>query len=415
MARQIDRLSARGVATKKKAGYHPDGAGLYLQVSESGTKSWVFRFMLAGRAREMGLGHGDLVSLEEARIARDKHRKLLAEGIDPIEARTAQRAQDALELAQAKTFEECARTYMAAHRSDWKNPKHASQWENTLSTYAYPKIGALPVQAIDTGQVNEVLQPIWNVKRETASRLRGRLEKVLDWATALGYRSGPNPARWRGHLDNVLAKDQRRRRIQHHAAMPFDQLGAFIEELHKQKGIAARALEFTILAAARTGEVIGMKWAEVDLAAESWTVPAARMKGKREHRVPLSPAAVELLRTLPRKGDYVFPGRREGQPLSNMAMLQLLGRMGHGELTVHGFRSTFRDWASERTSFSREVCEMALAHAIADETEAAYRRGDLFEKRRRLMAEWATHCEAPEKGGQVIPLRQTAGKGRASR
>ncbi len=408
MARQINRMSARGVATKKKAGYHPDGAGLYLQVSESGTKSWVFRFMLTGRAREMGLGHADLVSLEEARIARDRHRKLLAEGIDPIEARKAQRARDALDLAQAKTFEECARTYMAAHRSGWKNPKHASQWENTLSTYAYSKIGALPVQAIDTGQVNEVLQPIWNEKRETASRLRGRIEKILDWATALGYRSGPNPARWRGHLDNVLAKDQRRRRIQHHPAMPIDKIGTFMRALRQQEGTAARSLEFLILTTARTGEVIGMQWPEADLDAAVWTVPPERMKGHREHRVPLAPAAVELLRSLPEGKDYVFPGRVPTRPLSNMAMLKLLERMGYADLTVHGFRSTFRDWAAERTNFAREVAEMALAHAIADETEAAYRRGDLFDKRRRLMDAWSSYLEMPEAATKVMPIRRTA-------
>ncbi len=409
MARQINRLSARGVATKKRAGYHPDGAGLYLQIGATGTKSWVLRYQLAGRAREMGLGRADLVSLEEARTLRDAQRKLLADGVDPIEARNARRARAVLDLAQAKTFEECARTYIEAHRADWKSAKHAAQWEMTLTTYC-AAIAPLPVQGIETGHVHEVLKPIWGAKRETAVRLRGRIEKVLDWASALGYRVGPNPARWRGNLDHLLTRDKRRKRVKHHAALPFSEVGDFLKDLREQKGTAPRALEFTILNAARTGEVIGMQWPEVDLEAGVWIIPAERMKGAREHRVPLAPASVHLLRDLPQEGGYVFPGRKPGTALSNMAMLQLLERMGRGDLTVHGFRSTFRDWAAEQTSFPREVCEMALAHAIEDETEAAYRRGDLFEKRRRLMEAWAAFATKPSavSGGNVAPIRATA-------
>lgn len=408
MARAVDRLSARRVQTEKRSGYHADGRGLYLQVSGAGTKSWVLRYMLAGKGREMGLGSAEIVSLEQARKKRDEQRNLLLERIDPIEARKLERAQNALALAQAKTFEDCAKAYIEAHRADWKNVKHASQWENTLKTYAYPTLGALPVQSVDTGHIQEALKAIWSSKRETATRLRGRMEKILDWAAALGYRAGPNPARWRGHLDHVLAKDKRRKRIKHHAAMPFQQIGSFVPKLREQDGIAARALELTILTAARTGEVIGATWAELDLEGAIWTVPAERMKGGRPHRVPLSPSAVKLLRTLPSTDGYVFPGRQARKPLSNMAMLQLLERMGHGELTVHGFRSTFRDWASERTSYPRKVCEMALAHAIADETEAAYRRGDLFEKRRKLMLEWSRHCDRSDGTGNVIPMKGTA-------
>ncbi len=406
MARQINRLSARGVLAKRKAGYYPDGAGLYLQVSESGTKSWVFRFMLSGRAREMGIGSAQAFSLEEARASRDKQRRLLSEGLDPIEARKAERARNAMDQAQAKTFKDCAEAYIDAHRSGWKSAKHASQWENTLETYTYPRIGALPVHAIETGQVREVLAPIWDKKRETAVRLRGRVEKILDWATALGYRTGPNPARWRGHLDKLLAKDQRRHRTQHHAAMPFDCIGEFLVKLRDQEGIAARALEFLILTAARTGEVIGMRWPEVDLDAAVWTIPAERMKGSREHRVPLSPAAVVVLQALPDGEGFVFAGRTSARPLSNMTMLKLLERMGRDDVTVHGFRSTFRDWASERTSYPREVCEMALAHAISDETEAAYRRGDLFEKRRKLMAAWADFVNTPAVAARVASIGQ---------
>jgi integrase len=261
---------------------------------------------------------------------------------------------------------------------------------------------------IAAGHINDILQPIWTEKRETAIRLRGRIEKVLDRATALGYRTGPNPARWRGNLDHILPKDKRRSRIKHHAALPFDEIGAFLSKLHAQEGIAARALEFLILTAARTGEAIGMEWSEVDLDNSVWTIPADRMKSKREHRVPLSPRAAALMRDLPKMGDYVFPGRAGNKPLSNMAMLQLLERMDRDDLTVHGFRSTFRDWAAERTNFPREVCEMALAHAVEDVTEAAYRRGDLFEKRRRLMEEWAKHCENAKHIGEVISLERSA-------
>lgn len=408
MARQIKRLSARGVQAKKKPGYYADGTGLYLQVGKSGTKSWILRFMLNGRAREMGLGSALTFSLDDARGLRDKWRKVHAEGKDPIEANKAERARAALELSQAKTFKDCAVAYIESHRSGWKNAKHTAQWENTLDSYAYPKIGALPIQSIDTNHVREVLQPIWNTKRETSVRLRGRIEKILDWASALGYRAGLNPARWRGHLDKVLAKDQRRRRIQHHPAMPVEKIGAFVKALRQQEGTVARALEFLILTAARTGEVIGMQWPEVDLDGAVWTVPVERMKGHREHRVPLSAATIKLLRSLSKGDGYVFPGRTATRPLSNMAMLKLLERMGHADLTVHGFRSTFRDWAAERTSFAREVCEMALAHAISDETEAAYRRGDLFDKRGRLMEAWASFVSADTGGGKITALKQAA-------
>ena len=406
--RQKERLSAKAVTHARTPGYYADGGGLYLQVSPSGTKSWVFRYALAGRAREMGLGPLHTVMLADARRRAAACRLLLVDGIDPIEARNAKRAGDALDAARSITFTECAEAYIKTHRASWKNAKHADQWTNTLETYCGPVIGSLPVQAVDTGLVLKVLEPIWTAKPETATRLRARIERVLDWATVRTYRTGDNPARWRGHLDKLLPALKKSKRVKHHPALPFDRMAEFMEALRTQEGIAARALELLILTAARTNEVIGATWEEIDLNAALWTIPASRMKAHREHRVPLSPRAVKLLQGLEakRQGDYVFPGQREGAPLSNMAMLALLKRMDRTNLTVHGFRSTFRDWTSERTSYPREVCEMALAHAVGDKVEAAYRRGDLFEKRRRLMADWAKFCSTPKEAGKVLPLRR---------
>jgi integrase len=407
MARQLERLSHKGVRAKRNPGYFADGGGLYLQVSSAGTKSWIFRFGRNGKSREMGLGPLHTVSLSDARgKAADCRRSLLA-GVDPIEARDAAKANLRLDASKARTFSDCAAAYIKAHRAGWKNAKHGSQWESTLDTYAAPKIGALPVQAIDTGLVMSVIEPIWTTKTETANRLRARIEAILDWATTREYRTGDNPARWRGHLSNLLAKQSKVRKVKHLAALAYDEVGAFVRDLAAQAGVAARALEFAILTAARTGEVIGARPEEFDLDKALWTIPAERMKSDRAHRVPLSPRAVELVRQQ-LKGEYVFAGQKEGRPLSNMAMLVLLKRMGRDDLTVHGFRSTFRDWTSERTSYPREVCEMALAHAIGDKTEAAYRRGDLFEKRRRLMAEWAKHCENTKSIGKVVSLAHSA-------
>ncbi len=410
MKRQLLRLSQKAVVNKRVPGYYPDGGGLYLQVSESGAKSWLFRFALNGKERQMGLGPFHTVSLAEARAAAVECRKLLLAKIDPIEARNANRAGEALDAAKSITFNECATAYIKAHKPGWKNAKHADQWTNTLETYCGPVFGALPVQGVDTGLVLKALEPIWTAKPETASRVRGRIESVLDWATSRGYRTGDNPARLRGHLDNLLPAISKRRRVQHHPALHYGELGAFIASLRTQEGIAARALEFVILTAARTGEVIGARPGEFDLDAALWTIPAERMKAEKEHRVPLSSRAVAIIREIEEthKGDYVFPGGKEGKPLSNMAMLALLARMGRDDLTVHGFRSTFRDWASERTNYPREVCEMALAHAVSDQVEAAYRRGDLFQKRARLMAEWAKFCENTKRTGEVVSLARSA-------
>jgi integrase len=396
MIRNIHRLSPAAVK-HAKPGMHCDGGGLYLQavVGAGGVvrKSWLFRFAENGRERQMGLGSLDSVGLAQARDKATECRRLRQEGVDPIEARNSHRASVAAENAKMMTFDQCAAGYIAAHRAGWRNTKHASQWESTLATYASPIFGKLAVRIIDVGLVVRVLEPIWSNKPETASRVRGRIEAVLDWAAARGFRDGDNPARWKGRLDKLLPRRSKVRAVEHHAALSHDQIGSFMPELREREAVAARALEFAILTAARTGEVLGARWSEIDFGAKVWTVPAGRMKGGREHRVPLSTAALAILRRMAqiREGDHVFPGDRRAT-LSNMALLMLLRRMGHGDLTAHGFRSTFRDWAAERTNFLNEVVEMALAHAISDKTEAAYRRGDLFEKRRKLMDSWATFC-----------------------
>jgi integrase len=382
---------------------YADGGGLYLRADPSGAKSWVFRYAIAGRQRDFGLGSAADFSLAEARDRALAARKLVADGQDPIEAKKAKRRAATVAGATAMTFQACAEAYIAAHRSGWRNPKHASQWPSTLATYVYPIFGALPVAAIDTGLVMKAIEPIWTEKTETASRVRGRIESVLDWATARGYRQGENPARWRGHLENLLPKKSKVRRIEHHAALPYAEIAGFMVELRARDGIDARALEFTILTAARTGEVIGARWAEIDLQSRLWTVPAERMKAGREHRVPLSEAAMALLAALKREGDRVFP-------VSNVAMLMLLRRMGRGDLTAHGFRSTFSDWCAEQTNFPSEVREMALAHVVGDKVEASYRRGDLFEKRRQLAEAWAKYCEGEKPAeSKVVRLAGRAG------
>ena len=405
MPRQIGRLSALAVSRAAKKGMYHDGGGLYLQVAESGAKSWIYRYMLHGRAREMGLGPLHTISLSEARARVAECRRLRLDGFDPIETRKAKRDQVRLEAAKAMTFEACANAYIEAHQTGWQNPKHRQQWRNTLKTYVYPVFGLLPVQAVDVGLVMKSLEPIWHAKPETASRLRGRIEAILDWASVRGYRNGENPARWRGHLDKLLPARSKVRKVEHHAALPYRHLPAFMASLRQQEGLAARALEFLILTAARTGEIIGARWEEVDVDERLWTIPADRMKAGKEHRVPLSERAVAIIKELTesRTGEFIFPGRKTGNPMSNMAMLKLLQRMGQADLTAHGFRSTFRDWAAEQTSFPHEVAEMALAHTVGDKVEAAYRRGDLFQKRRQLMDDWAQYCR------RAVVTRASAG------
>ncbi|MFN0317149.1 MAG: tyrosine-type recombinase/integrase, partial [Burkholderiales bacterium] len=313
-----------------------------------------------------------------------------------------------LEVAKAITFAQCAAAYIESHKAGWRNAKHAEQWTNTLETYAGPVIGPLPVQDVDTGLVLKILEPIWASKPETASRLRGRIENVLDWAKARGYRSGENPARWKGHLNQLLPALSKKHRVTHHKAMPFPEVGGFVAKLRELPSTSARCLEFTILTAARTSEAIYARPEEFDLGAGTWTIPASRMKAQTEHRVPLSLRAVEIVAEMLNSAqDYVFPGARKGKALSNMTMLNLLERM-EVKATVHGFRSSFRDWAAERTAFPHEVCEMALAHTISNAAEAAYRRGDLFEKRAKLMTTWADYIDTPRTEGEVIPMRNAA-------
>ena len=404
MARAIGRLTALKVDKAKRAGMYADGGGLYLRVTHSGSKNWVFRFMLNGRPRWMGIGALHTIGLAEARNRAAVFRLQRHDGVDPIERRRADRLQGRLEAAKAITFKECAARYIASHRAGWRNPKHAAQWQATLATYAEPIIGGLSVQAIDTALVLKVLEPIWTTKPETAGRVRGRIESVLDWAKARGYSAGENPARWRGHLDKLLPARSKVRRAEHHAALPYAELPGFLVSLRQQEGIAARALEFAILTSARTGEVIGARFGEMDLLDKTWTLPATRMRAGKEHRVPLSPRALAILKEMQahRHADdaFVFPGAKPGRPLSNMAFLMLLRRMGRVDLTAHGFRSSFRNWAAERTAFPSEVAEMALAHTVSDKTVAAYNRSDLFERRRRLMAAWATFCNAPDQKAQ---------------
>jgi integrase len=391
VGRTLHRLSPRRVVTVTTRGFHADGGGLYLQVAKGGSKSWVFRFKTDGRDHWHGLGSVRAISLAEARERAAECRRLRANDIDPIVKRRSERTARRLETANALTFKVAAERFVAAHRSAWRNAKHAGQWEATLATYAYPVFGDLPVASVDTGLVLRALEAIWSKKPETASRLRQRIERVLSWATARGYRKGENPARWRGHLDQTLPARNKMRGVAHHAALDYRDIGTFMAKLRSQVGIGARALEFAILTAARTGEAIGARWNEFDLDAKIWAIPAERMKAHREHRVPLSEPALAVLRALQdvREGPFVFPGGRRGRPLSNMALLKTLRRMGRGDLTTHGFRSTFRDWAAETTSHPSEVVEMALAHAVGDKVEAAYRRGDLFDKRRALMEDWA--------------------------
>jgi integrase len=395
----LGKLSAVFAARANRPGRYHDGGGLYLQVRSASEKSWLFRF----RRKWMGLGPFRDVSLAEARAAAAKCRKMLLAGIDPLEERRSERMKAKLEAIAGTTFRECAERYVASHQVGWKNPKHKQQWRNTLATYAYPVLGAIAVGAVDTGLVVKVLEPIWTTKPETASRLRGRIESVLDWAKARGYRQGENPARWRGHLDHLLPARHKVRAVRHHAALPYGDVPIFLAELRHRDGIAARALELAILTATRTSEALGARWSEI--AGEVWTIPATRMKSGREHRVPLAGRALELVEELPRQGDYLFPGSRADRPLSNMALLMTLRRMGRGDITAHGFRSSFRDWVAERTNYPGELAEMALAHTVSDKVEAAYRRGDLFDKRRRLMAEWARYCNsATETSGKVLSV-----------
>ncbi len=465
----INRLSDRAVRTAK-AGMHPDGNGLYLRVAEGRAdengksvlnRYWLFRYKQRGgqhkgKDRQIGIGPLDTVPLAAARAKARQYREQLLAGIDPKDQRDAERASQAVEEAKAmKTFDECRDAYIASHEAGWRNAAHRQQWSSTLATYVTPVFGHLPVDAVDTGLVLKVLEPIWTTKTETASRLRGRIENILDWARVRGYRDrdAPNPAAWNGHLKHELPKKSKVAKVEHHPALPYVRIAEFMRALVRRDGTAVRALRFTVLTGARAGEVFGMKWSEVDLGAKMWTVPAERMKGGKTHRVPLSEQALSVLKEMSdaaksegrlRPDRYVFPGSKPGRPLSNMAMLELIRRMNcecevNGEprwtdaeskdIVTHGFRSTFKDWATDWTpspaeileaakrgeiveAFPRDLVEVALAHALDNKTEEAYRRTEMIEKRRRLMAKWADYCMRPVTGGEVVPLRdKTAAAG----
>jgi integrase len=396
-----------------------DGHGLYLRIAEDGGRHWILRYVLNGKQRYMGLGPASLVTLAMARKRADEARLLKLDGIDPVDAKAAKRAEARADGARSITFKDAAERYIKAHKAGWKNAKHGAQWTATLEAYAYPHIGSLDVRAIDTVHVLKILEPIWATKPETAGRVRGRVKSVLDWATARGHRKGDNPARWDGHLDMLLPARGKVRKVQHHPALPYAEIGDFMAALRKQPGDAAQALDLLILTATRTGEIIAATWSEIDLKRKLWIIPPERMKADAEHRIPLSPQAVAILdarwkarQALPEaeRSAWVFPGPR-GKHLSNGGMLALLRRMARDDITPHGFRSTFRDWASEQTAFPPHVAEMALAHTIGDKVEAAYRRGDLFEKRKRLMDAWAGYCSTPSaKGSNVSSISEARAK-----
>jgi integrase len=408
MPKHAKELGAVQVARLTEPGLHFVGgvAGLALQVTPSGARSWTLRVMVGGKRRDMGLGaySSTGVTLAKAREAAVAARELIRQGIDPIQRQ--QEAQSALRatMVDALTFKQCAERYIKAHADSWKNAKHRQQWANTLEQHAYPVLGQLLVRDVKLSHVLQVIEPLWLTTNETAVRLRGRIELVLDWASARGLRTGENPARWRGHLDKLLAKPSKVNKREHHAALAIDGMGAFMRRLRAAEGMGARALEFVILTAARSGEVRGATWAEIDLAAKVWTVPGIRMKAGKEHRVPLSAEALALLQALPRMAgtELVFPAPRGGM-LSDMTLTAVLRRLDVPAVP-HGFRSTFRDWAAERTNYPRDVAEMALAHAIGDKVEAAYRRGDLFEKRGRMMADWAAFLARVHAPANVVDL-----------
>lgn len=391
-------LNARKVETALP-GRHGDGRGLFLYVKASGSRSWILRYQVQGRRRDLGLGPYPDVSLAMARDRASEARRQIAEGEDPITRK---------QQAKPKTFREAALELINSKRTGWKNAKHAAQWTATLEAYVFPKIGAVQVAKIETADVISTLTPIWAAKPETANRVRQRIEAVVDYASALGIRSGDNPARWRGHLDHLLPKPKKVRAVVHHPALPHAQTAGFMTDLAKREGVAARALAFTILTAARSGETRGMTWGEVDLGAKVWTIPAGRMKAAKEHRVPLTDAALALLgqRTDGTPNDALIFGSeaKPGKPISDMSMTAVLRRMERADITVHGFRSTFRDWAGETTGFPREVIEAALAHGIKDKAEAAYARSDLFDKRRKLMEAWAAVASIDNMTTNVVSL-----------
>ena len=424
MARLIDKLTPLWVSKVKKPGYYGDGGCLWLQVSISGSKSWIFRFTINRKQREMGLGALNTVSLSEARAKSRDLRSMLQEGVDPLANREETKQAEALAKARTMTFDQCAKEYIETHRSGWKNTKHAGQWESTIATYASPVFGSFPVSEVDTSLLVKVLSPIWKDKTETAKRLRGRIERILGWATTSGFRQGENPARWRGHFENLLAEPSKIQIVKHHPSLPWKEIPNFMTALSEQKGIAARALELLIFTATRTSETLEMTWDELNLEAGVWVIPAERMKEKVEHEIPLSTQAIDLLSAIPRISKFVFTGTKYDSCLSDMSLTAVLKRMhnksikdgGKGwidpkqdnrRITSHGFRSSFRMWGAESVShsFSREVIEFALSHKLPNKVESAYQRGTVFEKRIPLMQSWSDYCSKSQASATVSPIR----------
>jgi integrase len=400
---QMSKLTVKKVQSLSEPGKYGDGQNLWLIIGPTGRKRWEFRYTVAGKSREMGLGALEFMSLDEARNKAFELRRMVKQGMDPLSAKETKRK------LRDTGFEQVTEQCIASLKAGWSNAKSEAQWRSSLKAYAFPQLGMLDVAAITTADVFEVLEPIWSAKPETAKRVRERIEKVLDFASALKLRTGENPARWRGGLEPLFPKKAKVQKVRHHPALPYAEMSDFMKLLRAKEGIAPRALEFAILTAARTNEVLGATWSEIDMEKAVWVIPAERMKARRDHRVPLSEAALELLRALPRDtdGEFLFMSTMSrGKPLSNMAMLKTLKLMKRTDLTVHGFRSTFRDWAAETTSYPDAVVEMALAHAVGNAVEAAYRRGDLFEKRKRLMADWASFSRSDSRtGAKVVPIR----------
>jgi integrase len=390
------KLSATFVSKHRKPGTYNDGGNLYLQISSPTAKSWVFKFWDRERARvrEMGLGSLHLVSLAQARTLAFEYRQLLQQGVNPLSARDTRQAQQRLDQASKQmTFAQCAKAYIEAHGGSWKSPRHRQQWTNSIEQHVLPDIGDLPVAAIDVPTLHRLLQPIWATVPETGVRLRARIENILDWAKVLNYRSGENPARWKGNLDKLLPRPSKVRKIEHYASMPYAKVPAFIAQLRERGTVAAMALEFTILTAVRTGETLGAKWDEIDLDSGIWTIPPERMKAGAAHKVPLTKPALKILTSIkPDASGFVFVGS-PGKPLAPTTLLKTMTLMRIKDGTPHGFRSSFRTWAAECTNFPREIAEAALAHANGDKVEMAYKRTDYFQKRRELMDEWARHCQ----------------------
>lgn len=405
---QLQKLTALKVKNTAKAGLYCDGGGLYLRVATGGSKQWCYRYMMDSKPHFMGLGSVNTLSLAEAREKARDCRKLILNGQDPIQTmgRNARKVQRIESAAGSISFDECAKQYIEAHRSGWRNPKHVNQWGNTLQAYAFPVFGKLSVSQLDTNHVLKAIQPIWSTKPETANRVRGRVELILDWAKVRGFRAGENPARWKGHLDKLLPPRSKVSKVKHHEALPYAQIPSFMRKLRTEVGVSPKALEFVILTACRVSEAVKAEWPEIDFKAKIWVIPSSRTKSGREHRVPLTDSAIKILKAQQKEatGEFIFPGWTAGSSLTDAACLRLLDKMGYGEYTTHGFRSSFKDWAAELTQFPEDLSEAALAHVIKDKTQKAYQRGDMLQRRAEMMEAWARYCSSPKTTAKVVSI-----------